>query len=53
MGASRSTRNDPKVHAFILAKTNVRKLAGLLEDEAIRSVNVADVAFHLGHAESE
>ena len=44
---------DPKVHAFILTKASVEKLRALLDDPAVRSVNVADVAFDLGHSDIE
>jgi hypothetical protein len=44
---------DPKVHAFILAKASVERLRALLDDPAVRSVNVADVAFDLGHPDIE
>jgi hypothetical protein len=44
---------DPKVHAFILPKASVETLRALLDDPAIRSVNVADVAFDLGHPDFE
>ena len=40
---------DPKVHAFILPKASVETLRALLDDPAVRSVNLADVAFDLGH----
>lgn len=43
---------DPKVH-FILAKASVERLRALLDDPAVRSVNVADIAFDLGHPEFE
>jgi hypothetical protein len=44
---------EPKVHAFILAKASVETLRALLNDPAVRSVNVADVAFDLGHPDIE
>ena len=44
---------DPKVHAFILPKASVEELRALLDDPAVLSVNVADVAFDLGHPDIE
>jgi hypothetical protein len=44
---------DPKVHAFILAKASMERLRALLDDPAVRSVNVGDVAFDLGHPDIE
>jgi hypothetical protein len=44
---------EPKVHAFILARASVETLRALLNDPAVRSVNVADVAFDLGHPDIE
>jgi hypothetical protein len=44
---------DPKVHAFILPKVRVEELRALLDDPAVWSVNVADVAFDLGNPDIE
>jgi hypothetical protein len=44
---------DPKVHAFILPKASVERLRALLDDPAIRSLNLADVAFDLGNPDIE
>jgi hypothetical protein len=41
------------VHAFILAKASMERLRALLDDPAVRSVNVGDVAFDLGHPDFE
>jgi hypothetical protein len=39
---------DPKVHGFILASAATATLRALLDDQAVRSVKLADVAFDLG-----
>jgi hypothetical protein len=44
---------DPKVHGFILPKASLEELRALLDDPAVRSVNVADVAFDLGNPHIE
>jgi hypothetical protein len=44
---------DPKVHAFILPKASLEELRALLDDPAVSSVTVADVAFDLGNPDIE
>ncbi len=45
----KSVARNARVHAFILETASLRQLTRLLDDPAIRSVNVADVAFDLGY----
>jgi hypothetical protein len=44
---------NPGVHGFVLERATVERLEGLLDDERIRSVNVADVAVDLSQGQPE
>ena len=44
---------DPKVHGFILPKASPEELRALVDDPAVFSVNIADVAFDLGNPNIE